>query len=65
MFTIHDCLSDTIISEHEIKPEADQICESMGGKNKCFFVFESFTSKTKCDKIKESVSERGIELSLF
>lgn len=65
MFTIHDCLSDTIISEYKDKLEADSVCESMGGKNKCFFVFETFTSPVKCDKIKESVSERGIELSLF
>lgn len=63
MFTIHDCLSDTIISEHEDKLEADRTCEEMGGKNKCFFVFESFTSKAKCAIVKESA--RVTELSLF
>lgn len=63
MFNIYDCLSDQLVSEHEIKSEADQICESMGGKNKCFFVFESFTRKAKCAIVKESA--RVTELSLF
>ena len=62
MFTVHDCLSDCTVSDHESKLEADNECERLGGEKKCFYVF---TSPVKCDKIKESVGERGIELSLF
>lgn len=62
MFAIHDCLSDQPVSEHESKDEADSICEEMGGKNKCYYVF---TKESKCAIVKESVSERGFELSLF
>ena len=62
MFTIHDCLSDTVISEHESKIEADRICESKGGENNCFYVF---TKESKCAIVKESAGEMGIELSLF
>lgn len=62
MFTVHDCLSDCTISDHESKIEADRECERLGGKNKCFFVF---TKESKCDKVKESVGERDFELSLF
>lgn len=58
MFTINDCLSDQPVSDHESKVEADSICESMGGKNKCYYVF---TKVESCVKTKEAV--RGTELS--
>lgn len=54
MYTIHDCLSDISVSEHESKEDADTICESMGGKNKCFYVF---TKDEKCSTLKESVNQ--------
>ncbi|OPZ41574.1 MAG: hypothetical protein BWY95_02580 [Bacteroidetes bacterium ADurb.BinA104] len=62
MPTVYDCLADEPIKDCETMGEAVELQKMKGGENKCFYVF---TSPVKCDKIKESVGERGIELSLF
>jgi hypothetical protein len=62
MPTVYDCLADEPIKDCETMGEAVELQKAKGGENNCVYVF---TSLGKCDKIKESVSERGVELSLF
>ena len=62
MPTVYDCLADEPIKDCETMGEAVELQKTKGGENNCVYVF---TSPVKCDKIKESVSERDFELSLF
>ena len=62
MPTVYDCLADEPIKDCDTMGEAVELQKTKGGENNCVYVF---TMPVKCDKIKESVGERGIELSLF
>jgi len=39
-YEVRDCLSDTLISTHATKPEADDVCAIHGGHDACIHVFE-------------------------
>ena len=39
-YQVFDCLSDTEISRHDSKAEADEICAIHGGADACIHVFE-------------------------
>lgn len=59
-YEVRDCLSDTRISLHATKPEADEICAIHGGADACIHVFEIAEPVEKVIEIKDKKPLAGM-----
>lgn len=59
-YEVRDCLSDTLISTHATKPEADDACAIHGGHDACIHVFEIEEPAENIVEIKEQKPLAGM-----
>jgi len=64
-YEVRDCLSDTRISLHATKSEADEICAINGGHDACINVFEIAEHKIKPVKPVEIKEQKPLAGMLF
>ena len=59
-YQVYDCLSDTPISIHPTRKQADDICAIHGGADNCIHVFEIAEPVEKVVEIKEQKPLAGM-----
>lgn len=64
-YEVRDCLSDTLISTHSTKPEADDVCSIHGGHDACIHVFEIAEPENKPVKPVEIKEQKPLAGMLF
>lgn len=64
-YTVIDCLSDTLISTHATKQEADDVCAIHGGHDACIHVFEIAEPEIKPVKPVEIKEQKPLAGMLF
>lgn len=64
-YEVRDCLSDTLISLHATKPEADDACAIHGGHDACIHVFEIEEPDSKPVKPVEIKEQKPLAGMLF
>jgi len=64
-YEVRDCLSDTSISLHATKQEADEICAIHGGHDACIHVFEIDDPEIKPVKPVEKKETKPLAGMLF